>query len=328
MPSLRRINELESNPSEDSTPANNAIGRSSPTVAVAKEKNCGAAQESSSVQESSEKEERRPDAVSRAYVEHNEVPVVRLSIMHGAVDNEKNLDQEVDGATKVIESSSPLIAAARSNSGVAPSISLEANINTPIDSLHRNPSPNRGSSHEGIVTASKGKKTKRYRGVNIVKRTKTITYAVKKKVSGTLCHLGTYRLEVDAAFAHDLAVRYLTNHALYNACNKVGSRWKKKNFKSIEDYQIARSKEVQERKLSDSDVGELDSYSMKNKVEELIEAFLKRLESTSSKRLREDDLQSRKRKSTNMAEGKRKRIRSSVTLSELRAKTDVLTKKW
>ena len=280
------------------------------------------------MQESSEKEERRPDAVSRAYVEHNEVPVVRLSIMHGAVDNEKNLDQEVEEATEAIESSSPLIPAARSNSTVAPNSSLEENINAPIDNLHRTPSPNRGSSHEGIVTATEVKKSKCYRGVNIVKRTKIPTYAALKRISGKSCYLGTYRLEVDAAFAHDLTVRYLTSHVLYNACNKVGSRWRKKNFKTIEDYQIARSKEVQERALSDSDVGGLDSYSMKNKVEGLIDAFLKKNESTSSKGIGEDDLKSRKRKSTNMAEGKRKRIRSSVTLSELRAKTDVLTKKW
>ena len=190
-----------------------------------------------------------------------------------------------DAIAGMIASTLPSITVTKENSDVAPDSNVRDSSSAQIENMSETPSPVRDNPTDEPVMTFPKTKSSRFNNVTL---DKSGAYRTQLRISGKQCYLASYRLEADAAFAHDVAAMYLADNGLQDISGQTGKQKTKKNFNSEEDYQRSRAEELQGRQMSGPDTN-LDMFSIKTKILGIVDNFLMKAELSDGKTNIDDD---------------------------------------
>ena len=169
------------------------------------------------------------------------------------------------------ETSIPSDAARENSSGVTSISTVNEESLTHLVGLAKRPYLVEGDQVKAANSSRKRKKYSQFHGVTYSKRQSRYLAGFSK--AGKHYHAGTYELETDAAYMYDLVVKeMLTKKRKKEKLNK-----RSLNFKSEEDYKRMRTKEVNERGLSDLETSVDFLSQLKTKAQDYVLKFHMRL---------------------------------------------------
>ena len=177
------------------------------------------------------------------------------------------------------ETSIPSDAARENSSGVTSISTVNEESLTHLVGLAKRPYLVEGDQVKAANSSRKRKKYSQFHGVTYSKRQSRYLAGFSK--AGKHYHAGTYELETDAAYMYDLVVKeMLTKKRKKEKLNK-----RSLNFKSEEDYKRMRTKEVNERGLSDLETSVDFLSQLKTKAQGYVEKlYMRRADESTDKK--------------------------------------------